>query len=419
MKRQAITTLLALAAATLIAPAAHAETTLRLFMGGGNRPDLMRKMFDLYEQRNPGVKVVIESGGATSELQRRYLSTVLAARDKSLDIMQIDIASPAQFMTAQWIEPLDGPLNGNASTLLKPFMPGFAKANVVDGKVATLPVFVDAQFLFYRKDLLEKYKLPVPRTWDELASTSRTIMDGEKQPSLQGLSIQGAPIEGTVCTFLTPYWSQGKEIVDANGKLTMDTAAAERGMNMWVGLLDKGVLKKNIAEVKTQDTTIDFRAGNAVFASTWGLIWSRLQEGDSPVKDKVGIAALPAMTGGKSASCAGGWQWAVSAFSTQKKPAAALVQWLASLEVAKFLAINGAFLPAYPELYQDADVRKAMPWAAALGPTLEGAHPRPVSARYSEMSDIIRTQTSAILGRSQTVPAGVGDIESRLRRVAR
>ncbi len=406
-------------AAALLAPLAQAETTLRLYMGSANRPDVMRKMFDLYEQRNPGVKIVIESGGATSDLQRRYLSTVLSARDSSLDIMQIDIASPAQFMTAQWLEPLDKALDTDAASLLKPFVPAFGRANLVDGKVATLPVFIDAQFLYYRKDLLQKYNLPEPRTWDELASTARAVMDKEKQPNLQGLSIQGAPIEGTVCTFLTPYWSQGKEVLDAKGKLTLDVPSAEKGMAMWMGLLDKGVLKKNIAEVKTQDTTTDFRAGQAVFAVTWGLVWNRLQEADSPVKDKVGITALPAMPGGKSASCAGGWQWGVSAFSAQKKPAAALVKWLASPEVAKYLAINAAFLPSYPELYQDAEVRKAIPWAASVATALEGAHPRPVSARYSEMSDVIRSTTSAMLGRSQAVPAGVADIESRLKRVTR
>ena len=71
------------------------------------------------------------------------------------------------------------------------------------------------------------------------------------------------------------------------------------------------------------------------------------------------------------------------------------------------------------ELYQDAEVRKAIPWAASVATALEGAHPRPVSARYSEMSYVIRSTTSAMLGRSQAVPAGVADIESRLKRVTR
>ena len=34
----------------------------------------MRKIFDEYQKRNPNVKIEIETGGATSELQRQYLS---------------------------------------------------------------------------------------------------------------------------------------------------------------------------------------------------------------------------------------------------------------------------------------------------------------------------------------------------------
>lgn len=45
--------------------------------------------------------------------------------------------------------------------------------------------------------------VPVPKTWDELATVAKTVQKGEGKPDLQGLSFQGAPIEGTVCTFLT------------------------------------------------------------------------------------------------------------------------------------------------------------------------------------------------------------------------
>ncbi len=400
-------------------PAKAQATTLRVYLGGANRMDLMRKLFDSYEQKTPGVKVVIEPGGATSELQRRYLSTVLSAQDSSLDVMQIDIVNPAQFLKARWIEPLEGPLGSDPATLIQPFLPTYGRANVVGGRLATLPAYVDAQFLYYRKDLLQKHGVAEPRTWDDLAVAARRVTDAERQPQLKGLSIQGAAIDGTVCTFLTPYWSQGKELVDAKGRLSLDRPAAEQGMAMWLKLMDQGVIRKNTAEVKTQDTTNDFRAGLAVFAVSWGLAWGRYQEPDSPVKDKVGIMPLPAMPGGKPATCAGGWMWATSAFSKNKKAAAELVRWLASPQVAKILAVQGALMPAYAELFRDPELLKAQPWMAAALPVLESARSRPVTPRYGEFSDAVRTSTSAMLGRSQSVPVGVLNIESRLRRVLR
>ena len=406
-------------AGLLVAQEVVSQTTLHVYMSSGNRPDLLRKIFDLYEQRHAGVKVVVETGGATSELQRQYLSTVLAARDATLDVMQIDTVSPAQFMHAGWLAPLDKLLGVDAATLLEPYLPAYARANLVGGKVVSLPAYVDAQFLFYRKDLLQKYAMNEPRDWDALAAAARKILDAEKTPGLQGLSIQGAPIEGAVCTFLTPYWSQGKALQNASGELSLHKPAAEKGMQMWLALVDKGIVKKNVAEVKTQDTTNDFRAGQAVFAVNWGFTLGRYQEPDAASLGRVGVAPLPAMPGGTSASCAGGWQWAVSAFSSHKAEAAKLVQWLASPEVGKFLAIHGAMMSALKQIYHDPEVLQAMPWFATAGQALAAAHARPVTERYGEISDAVRTHTSAMLGRSQTVPAGVSAIESRLRRVLR
>ena len=74
MQRRNLMKALALAAGMAAAvgtTAALAQTTLRVFSGGANqRPDLMRKLFDQYQAANPGVKIEIETGGATSELQR-------------------------------------------------------------------------------------------------------------------------------------------------------------------------------------------------------------------------------------------------------------------------------------------------------------------------------------------------------------
>ena len=71
----------------LCAAAAQAQTTLRVFAGGSSqRPDLTRLVVADYMQRNPGVRVEIETGGATSDLQRQYLSTLLNAKDPGIDV---------------------------------------------------------------------------------------------------------------------------------------------------------------------------------------------------------------------------------------------------------------------------------------------------------------------------------------------
>ncbi|MDY0745715.1 ABC transporter substrate-binding protein [Paucibacter sp. R3-3] len=414
-----------LLAATLLlalgtAAPAFAQTKLRVFAGGsGQRPDLMRKLFDQYQQKNPGVAVEMETGGATSELQRQYLSTVLNAKDPAIDVYMIDIVNPAQYYGAGWLEPLDAYLGAPAAAL-KPYLPFYASADVVDGKLAAMPAFADALFMYYRKDLLEKYKIAEPKTWDELSAAAKKIQAGEGNANLQGLSIQGAPIEGAVCTFLLPYWSQGKDFNDAAGKLTLDKAAAAKGLSNWLGMVDAGVIKKNVAEVKTPDTVNEFKAGQVVFAVNWGFAWDRFQDDkDSKVQGKIGVMPLPAMAGGKSATCVGGWQWAVSAFSKSKAESAKLVKFLASPEASKFLAVEGSLLPTYAGVYNDADVVKAVPWFKDAGTVVISGRSRPMSRDYGQVSDAIRTTTSAVLARTKKPEEGVAEIESRLRRIMR
>ncbi|MBU6194834.1 MAG: ABC transporter substrate-binding protein [Burkholderiales bacterium] len=420
--RQACMGLLVVGALACAVPMAQAQSPikLRLFAGGANqRPDLVRKLLDEYQKQRPQVRIEIETGGSTSDLQRQYLSTVLNARDPSIDIYLIDIVNPAQYLGAGWLEPLNAHL-GEPATVLAAQLPVYGQSNVVNGQLAALPGYADAMFLYYRKDLLARHGLPEPRTWDELATTARRIQQAEGQPQLQGLSLQGAPIEGTVCTFLLPYWSQGKSLQDAQGRLTLDRPAAVKGLRQWLSMVDAGVIKRNVAEVRTGDTVNEFKAGQAIFAVNWSWAWDRFgRDADSRVKGKVGVMPLPAMADGQAVTCVGGWQWAVSAFSRHKSEAARVVQYLSGLDASRFLAIHGALLPTYQPLYQDPDVLRAVPWFAEVGSVMTAGRSRPISPDYAQVSDAIRNTTSAVLARTKTPEEGVAQIQSRLARVLR
>jgi multiple sugar transport system substrate-binding protein len=409
----------AVAGLSVLAASVSAQT-VRVFSGGQNqRPDLLRKMFDEFEKSNPGVKIEIETGGATSELQRQYLSTVLNAKDSAIDIYMLDIVNPMQYARAGWLEPLDGYLGAEAGTLMKTYLPAYGSANVVDGKIVALPAFADAQFIYYRKDLFDKHGVKEPKTWDEMGAGLKKILDAEKNPNLAGVSTSGAAIEGAVCTFLKPYWSQGFEFTDASGKLTINKDAAAKGINMYLNLIDQGVMPKNVGEHRPADLNNMFKAGNLVAMVNWGFAWNLMQAADSPVKGKVGVMPVPSMAGGKNATCIGGWQWGVSAFSKNKAAAAKLVRFMSTPRVSKFLAVEGSLLPIFAETYRDADVLKKEPWYEFALPVVQTAKGRPLSANYGQVSDVVRTTTNAMLVRTAKPSDGVADIEGKLIRALR
>lgn len=410
MKHIAFTALLASTA--LIAPGiAAADADLRIFISSQHQPDVWRQVLDKYQEQNAGITVTIETGGNTSEAQSQYLNTVMSAEDPTLDVLILDVVRPAQFAAANWTHTIDGVDMGK-------YLPAYAEANTIDGKVVALPAFADSMFLYYRKDLLEKHGVAVPTTWEELRAAAKTVLAAEGNPDLQGLSFQGKAIEGAVCTFLLPYWSQGKNFVE-NGKLTLDEPAALASMQLWKSFAEDGTAKKNISEVATDDTRKEFQAGNAVFAVNWSYAWAQSQSDELAVKGNVGVARLPAMEGGQSATCLGGWEWGVSAYSEHPEEAVALVKYLSSPEVAKHMAIHGSLMPAFPEVFEDPEVLAAVPWFADAKSVVETARPRPVTPRYAEVSETIRTTFNAVLAGVTSPEDGVAEIKARLARVLR
>jgi len=86
-RRRLLASALALGAALTCAAgtAAMAETKLRVFIGGQQRPDVVRPLLDRYQEAHPGVTVELEVGGATSDVQQQYLTTVLSSKDRAID----------------------------------------------------------------------------------------------------------------------------------------------------------------------------------------------------------------------------------------------------------------------------------------------------------------------------------------------
>jgi multiple sugar transport system substrate-binding protein len=397
-----------------------AQTTLRIFTGGQQRPDVMRKIVDEYEKRTPGVKVEVEVGGATSEQQQQYLNTVMASKDAALDIMLIDVIRPAQFSATNWAEPLDTYLGAEKDAVMAKYLPAYREANVVGGKVIALPYFADAQFLYYRKDLLEKHGVQPPKTWDELKTGAEKIMKMEGNANLSGFQTAGAPIEGTVCTYLVPLWGAGGGLTDAAGKLNLAGDAAKKPFQLWTDLKAANVTPPNLAEIPTDRIRQNLQAGNLLYGMTWGYVWNRSQnDADSLVKDKVGVVPLPGFTAGAGATCIGGWQVAISAFSKNKTEAYKLLRYLSSPEVSKMQAIAASHMPVFAEVYTDADVLKANPWFAQALPVVQTARSRPVSAAYTRVSEVIRTNMNAFLAGSKTSEAALADMQKDLTPIFR
>ncbi|PPD13794.1 MAG: ABC transporter substrate-binding protein [Methylobacterium sp.] len=407
--------------AQTIAPPASAEPsiTLRLFIGNGQRLEIARLAVEGFLRANPGMAVEIETGGATIEQQQQALNAALAAKDGGFDLFLIDNLRAAQWAAAQWVEPLDAYLGAERDRLLERYPPALRAAAMAGGKVVALPYFADVQLLYFRKDLLEKYGLQPPATWDELKRAAQAIMAGENNPALRGFETSGAPVESTVCTFLVPLWGAGDDLV-AGGRLNLAGEAAKRPFDLWADLREANVMPANHAEIATDRIRQSLQGGQLIFGLTWSYAWSRLEnDPDSVVKGRIGIAAVPGFAPGSGAGCLGGWYVAVSSASRNKPEAVRFAQHFASPDVARIIAVQGGQLPVFPELYRDSEVMAARPWMAQALPALLSARLRPLTPRYSEVSEAIRTNMHAVLARTRTPEQALSDLNVRLGGILR
>ena len=91
-----------------------------------------------------------------------------------------------------------------------------------------------------------------------------------------------------------------------------------------------------------------------LFAVDWSYAWSHFQDdSDIAVKGKVGVATLPAVEGGKPATCLGGWQWGVSAYSSQKNAAASSSSTCRARKSRSTWRSMRRYMPVFPGVYTD------------------------------------------------------------------
>jgi hypothetical protein len=186
-------------------------TLLRVVISKSDTPQLWEQAIADFEKQNPGVKVVKEIAPNSSTQFHDLLTQKLKNRDTRLDVFFMDVIWPGEFASAGWALPLDR-FFSNAEQ--RKFLDAPIQANTYRGQIFGVPLFIDAGLLYYRKDLLEKYRMAPPRHWPELVEQAKSILAAERDPHLVGYSGQFKQYEGLVCNMMEYILSNGGALWD-------------------------------------------------------------------------------------------------------------------------------------------------------------------------------------------------------------
>jgi len=345
---------------------------------------------------------------------------LFAAKSTDVDVMMIDVVWPG-VIKDHLVD-----LKKYSKGAEKNHFPAIVANNTVDGKLLGMPWFTDAGLLFYRKDLVANYNLQAPKSWEDLGAAAAKIQEGERaagNKDFQGFVFQAKAYEGLTCDALEWVYSYGGgSIIESNGKISINNGNAAKALDTaasWIGkIAPQGVL--NYGE---EDARGVWQAGNAAFMRNWPYAWSLGNKDDSPIKGKIGVAALPkGGANGKNAATLGGWQLAVSKYSKVEKEAADLAMYMTSPEVQKDRAINGSYNPTIPGLYKDKEILAANPFMGDLFEVFTSAVARPATVtglKYPEVSNAFWDATHEVLSGKSSGADAVKKLEGKLKQITR
>jgi trehalose/maltose transport system substrate-binding protein len=365
------------------------------------------------------VKVISTPNSATERLA--LYQQLLAAKSPDIDVFQIDVIWPG--ILANHFVDLTGKIP--AEDIARHFK-AIVENNTVGGKFAAMPWYTDAGMLYYRKDLLEAAGKEAPKTWADLAATAKELQDkarAEGNDRMWGFVFQGKAYEGLTCNGLEwiDSWGGG-QIVDADGKITVNNAKAAEALT-WAASTVGTIAPEGVLNYSEEEARGVFQSGNAIFMRNWPYAWSLGQAPDSPIKDKIGVAALPAGgPDGKPSGTLGGWQLAVSAYSANPELSVDLVRYLTSEAEQKRRAIEGSYNPTIESLYQDKEILAAVPFFGSLYDVFVNAVARPsrvTGAKYNQVSSEFFNAVHEVLSKKSEAPASVAALEKKLDRLSR
>ena len=296
----------------------------------GAEGKLIRQAAELFEARNPGVKIVTQGIPWTGAHEKLVTAVV---GDMAPDISQLGTTWMPEFRAMNAIEPLDGFIKSSKLDTAD-FFPGARDSNFYQGKWYGLPWYVDTRVMYYRKDLAAKagYK-NFPADWEGFYKFAKALKASKHEGYAFALPTNDWQI------FLMFYWQNGGELLKDS---PLTAGKFEGAINYLKRFFDEDLAP--LEGGNDTDLLTAFESGYyPVFISGPWMI-SQLETSKPLLNGRWATAPLPA--GERRASFMGGCNLVMFKSSPNKALAWKFMEFLAGPEMqARWYALSGD-LPA-------------------------------------------------------------------------
>jgi multiple sugar transport system substrate-binding protein len=355
------------------------------YVQGKDNSNVVRPLVAKWNAAHPKEMVTFKEQTDKADQQHDDLVQNFQAKNANYDVMSVDVIWTAEFAAKGWLQPLTGKMKIDTSGML----PAPIKTATYNGVPYAAPVSSDGGILFYRKDLV---KTP-PKTWAEMMSMCSIA----KAKNIGCYAGQFAQYEGLTVNTAEAINSAGGTIIGPDGKSTVTTPQATKGLQNLVTAYANGDIPKEAITFQEEQGRTAFEAGKLLFMRNWPYVYNLAKtDASSTVKKTLGMTALPGESG-PGASSLGGHNAAISVYSKNKATAHDFLQFLTSPDQQKAFAIQGSLAPVLSALYTDPTLVAKLPYLTVLKTSIDNAVPRPVSPFYPAVSKAVQDNAYAAI----------------------
>ena len=332
------------------------------------------------DSSNGRYRIAMEALPNSADAQRQLVVRRLAARDRTVDLIGMDVIWTAEFAEAGWLRPWVGARGAQVS------------AGVLAGPLATAryrgtlwaaPFTSNSQLLWYRKSRTGT----VPTTWDELISAAEALPRGQ-----QVVAVQGARYEGYTVWVNSLLASAGTElVVDADrpdrARAGLAVGPTEQALGVIRRLATSPAADPGLSVATEQDTRQAMLSGAASYSLNYPAVYAAARAEQPGLVDDLGWARYPEVVAGRpSRPPLGGINLGVSAYSPHPEQAFDAAACLRSEANQELGATRGSLPPTIAALYDDPAVARQFPFGRLLRESIAAAAPRPATPAYADVS---------------------------------
>ena len=256
------------------------------------------------------------------------------------------------------------------------------------GTLYALPYVGNSQLFFYRKDILQKYDLKEPTTWDDVLA-AKIIQERESAGApgggrVYGYVMRAAQGNAVVADFMPIFWAFGAEMFDAAGRPTVNSPEGIAALRF---MLELGKYSPpGYASFNADEVSAHLLQGTAAMSINWPAWISAFND---PAKSKViGKMEFATMPGARREGRAeiGNWLIAIPRDARNTKAAFDFLLWATQPEQMRRSALRGN-PPTRKSVFQDAELLKKFPSYPAQLRSLESSRPRPRTPLWNEIEN--------------------------------